>query len=262
VQGVLALAVDMTEQTQTMQALHATRHTLLAQFEASQRALARELHDRVIQPLLGFTYQLTTLQQQLDVTETPDTVHTPTLTAFRGLHTSTIEIITTIRTLISELRIPGAEELNVVLAIEEFVSYLDGVASEPHPIIALELPEQEIRLPPSIAQCLFRVAQEGIRNALRHAQASSINVTLRMIETQIMLQIRDDGQGFVAPHPLNRLVQTNSFGLVGIAERVADVGGVFTITSAPGQGATLQIQIDVPESERAYGDSHSYSPGG
>ena len=69
------------------------------------------------------------------------------------------------------------------------------------PVIELDLDESGLTLPKPIALCLFQVAQESLRNALKHAQARHITLNLRLQTDEIMLRVRDDGHGFQVPGP-------------------------------------------------------------
>jgi signal transduction histidine kinase len=87
------------------------------------------------------------------------------------------------------------------------------------------------------------VAQEALRNALQHAQAQHIQIVLRQEGTGVQFQISDDGRGFVVPPHLSDLMHANHFGLVGMSERVAWLGGQFAIQTRPGHGTTMTVHL-------------------
>ncbi|MCB8946362.1 MAG: sensor histidine kinase, partial [Ardenticatenaceae bacterium] len=85
---------------------------------------------------------------------------------------------------------------------------------------------------------LFRVTQEGLTNIRKHAQASQVSVNLTYQPHQVQLSIIDNGLGTDDPTP-------NGFGLIGIRERISQLGGGVKIGSAAGQGFTLTVTIPV-----------------
>ena len=93
-----------------------------------------------------------------------------------------------------------------------------------------------------IRTVLYRVAQEALTNVARHAHATRVDICISEIAGSISMHIEDDGNGFevVGKHGAKK---TNRLGLVGMRERVEMVGGVFTLTSAPGQPTSIQVKI-------------------
>ncbi|QLQ06664.1 MAG: hypothetical protein HZY76_11860 [Anaerolineae bacterium] len=110
-------------------------------------------------------------------------------------------------------------------------------------MIRLNLDRRGAFLSDALSICLFRAAQEGIRNALEHAHASQIDVDLRVVDDRVLLTVRDDGCGFTVPERLSELAQMNHFGLIAVAERVAWIGGQFSVQSQAAQGATMRISL-------------------
>jgi signal transduction histidine kinase len=94
-------------------------------------------------------------------------------------------------------------------------------------------------LSPDVALCLFRVAQEALTNAVRHARARTIDVELMATSDGVELRVVDDGVGFVASE------RRSGLGLRSIDERVRLTRGRITVGSQPGQGTTLQVSIPI-----------------
>ena len=86
---------------------------------------------------------------------------------------------------------------------------------------------------------LFRIVQEGLNNALKHAEAKSALLVVRRSEDSVRMELTDDGRGFDS-------AQKDGFGLNGLRERVRLLGGVLVVRSAPGQGTQLQVSIPLP----------------
>jgi two-component system sensor histidine kinase NreB len=99
------------------------------------------------------------------------------------------------------------------------------------------------RLPSHLELILYRIAQEGINNAIRHGKATQIQLGLEVDAAAIRLTINDNGTGF---HQSERY---SGLGLVGIRERVELLKGHFTMNSSPGSGTSLAIEIPVPIKE-------------
>ncbi len=125
------------------------------------------------------------------------------------------------------------------------------------PKIELDLDKGKVELPEPVATCIFRVAQEALRNALKHAQARHIWLGLHLRDDQVALSIRDDGCGFRVPVRLSELANGGHFGLVSIAERVAWAGGQFALQSKPGEGTKVLVHIPLSKAKRDDGQDDS-----
>jgi signal transduction histidine kinase len=95
-------------------------------------------------------------------------------------------------------------------------------------------------LSPEVETNLLRIGQEAINNAVKHAQANRIDVALNFDTSSVRLSIRDDGRGF---DPSEQIADGH-FGLIGMRERAAQVGGALSIQSTPERGT--EIVVDVP----------------
>ena len=99
-------------------------------------------------------------------------------------------------------------------------------------------------VPNHVAAVGFRAVQEGIRNVLAHARASSLTVTADMRDGQLVIDVRDDGVGFTAEYARARADQGH-VGLRGLRDLVTGAGGQLTIDSAPGRGTRMRVQVPV-----------------
>lgn len=88
---------------------------------------------------------------------------------------------------------------------------------------------------------LYRVVQEALANAARHAQAQKITLCLTWQDTRLDLTVQDDGQGFAVPATLRSLTEQGHFGLVGMQERVNLIGGTLRLESTPGRGTRMSV---------------------
>jgi signal transduction histidine kinase len=109
--------------------------------------------------------------------------------------------------------------------------------------VELDLPSDSAlgSLPAEAPVNLYRVAQEALANVARHAAARHVVIRLSWEECRLALVVQDDGRGFIAPHSFHVLATQGHFGLVGMQERVALIGGELAVTSAPGQGTIVRV---------------------
>ena len=100
------------------------------------------------------------------------------------------------------------------------------------------------RFNPEAEAAIYRVVQEALHNSSRHAEAKLVRVTVREDPGQILLSVQDDGKGF-------QLEQERGMGLLGIEERVTNLGGHFRVESEPGHGTLLEVVLPVPAAQTA-----------
>ena len=101
--------------------------------------------------------------------------------------------------------------------------------------------EGERRLPLAIEEEIYRIAQEGLNNVVKHAQSQQVRISLRYNEKTVCLELEDDGVVF----DLEAAKRNGGIGLRGMEERVRQMGGELKIESAPGKGTRLQVMIPV-----------------
>lgn len=208
--ATLAWAMASVQRERTRAAVDWGRRLLEAQ-EEERRGIARELHDGVVPNLEAIALQMS--RQAPDVA--PGVLHDTAQqlrTLSRGLHPGVIDHLT----LCDALRQLVANETSDACAIVLECAVLP-----------------DLNFPSRLAG--YRIVQEALTNARRHAGATHVTVGLRRHEENVELTIRDDGAGFVVP-PSDRLA---SLGLRSMRERASALGGSLQITSAPGAGTTI-----------------------
>jgi signal transduction histidine kinase len=99
--------------------------------------------------------------------------------------------------------------------------------------------DADMRLPPGVETALYRIVQEALNNAVKHAAARSVWIGLECRPHQVTCSIRDDGSGFDA----RRWPQAQGLGLTGIRERINNLGGSMRLQTAPSKGTTIQADI-------------------
>jgi signal transduction histidine kinase len=203
----------------------------LAALEERNR-LARDLHDSVTQSLFGASMFADTAEHQLAAGQIDQAAET-----ISKLRDTTKGALGEMRLLIYELRPPVLENEGLPAAL---VSRLETV--EQRAGLRTELDIEDIdRLSPDIEQQFYSIAIEALNNILKHAQAEKISVSLRKEGTQIELQVEDDGIGF----DLAAERESVGLGLIGMEERAAQLGAQLNIESAPGNGACLQLIMEI-----------------
>ena len=245
--GIAAHNVRLAEQLQAARRELAYAHQqLLVGHERERRRLAQELHDGAVQQLMGISYQLVFKEggrkNRRDRSKTGDEKE--------EIRREVLGVATQLRRLIGELRPAGLEELGLTAAIEGYVAHLQREGGSDVPEIRLNLDASGAALSEPVAICLFRVAQEGLRNALKHARARQVTLHLRLLGGEAVLSVYDDGRGFHVPSRLSTLTEADHFGLVGMAERVNWAGGQFDVRSQPGVGTEVTARIPLNEKGR------------
>jgi signal transduction histidine kinase len=196
--------------------------------EKERQLVSYEIHDGLAQYIAGAIMHLEAHLHDLEGREPRDLME-----GMRLLRAAAEES----RRLIGGLRPPSLDELGIVAAIESLVA--DARTEIPQVMFTHGLPDG--RLPAPLETAIFRVVQESLNNARRHAKARSTSVTIEQAPGGVHVCIRDDGRGFdLAQVPDDR------FGLEGIRQRTRLFGGDLRITSAPGAGTTIEVSLPVP----------------
>jgi signal transduction histidine kinase len=207
---------------------------IIAAQEAERQRIARELHDETIQALI-------VLARRLDALERPSSQE-PAVSAARlaPLRELIGELSRGMRRIVRDLRPSTLDHLGLVAAVRGLVGQL---SAGPFVAAALEVEGTPRRLDPQAELALFRIAQEALHNALRHAGASTIVVRIAFAAGQVLLEVRDDGGGFAVPSPIDDHVASGRLGLAGMDERARGVGGALVVESTPGAGTVVRVTV-------------------
>jgi signal transduction histidine kinase len=200
-----------------------------AVLEERQR-LARDLHDSVTQALYGVTLHAEAALRLLAAGDL-----TTTAAYLRELRDTAQEALDEMRLLLFELRPPVLEQVGLAAALQARLNAVEGRAN-----LETRLSVEDLgKLPSAVEQALYRIVQEALNNALKHAHARRITVHLLRTDTSVILEVNDDGVGF----DVAAAQETGGLGLRGIAERAAQFNGKVTVHSAPGAGTQLRVEI-------------------
>jgi signal transduction histidine kinase len=149
-----------------------------------------------------------------------------------------------LRRYIYDLHPAKLQQLGLVGAIEYWV----GESVPPDgPTTRIEERGRRVPLSAEVESCLYRVARESVSNALRHAQAESLQVLVIYQPTDVTLVVSDDGHGFDVGAAMYDSNAGSSVGLRSIAERVASAGGHVSIDSQPGRGCEVRVSMPTEE---------------
>jgi PAS domain S-box-containing protein len=219
--------------------LQALSQRLVEVQEDERRAIARELHDRVGQSLAALSLNLTIVSNELS--SLVDEQVNLRLLDSRQLVT---EVIAQVRDVMADLRPAVLDDYGLEAALH---TTLEKFRERFGMDIRFERNQSLIpRLNPSIEMTLLRIAQEAIVNVGRHAHADQVNLSLQLEENRICLTVQDNGTGIQSWETVNR---TGSHGLTIMRERAEAVGGMFQVSSTPGQGTKIEVSIPAPHQE-------------
>ena len=209
---------------------------LLQALEASnveRRRIASDLHDGVVQDLVGVAFTLGGAARSPDVT--------PESSQLLDQSANDVRVsIKALRSLLVEIYPPNLFEEGLVAALNDLLARANGrgVAA------TLDADGLQHPLPPAVTGLMYRAAQEAMRNALTHAQATTVTVRVFDHDQLATLEVVDDGVGFV-PESTDRDARHGHFGLQALSDLVTDAGGRFNVDSAPGAGTTLRVEVPI-----------------
>lgn len=193
--------------------------------------LARELHDSVKQHLFSLAMTTSAIRTQLDVMEG---ISPELRKMIREAESSAQTAQRETTRLIGDLRPGSLQERGLAVALNDF-TLLFG--AQEHLLIYLDVKGKEPPLSPSIAEALYRVAQEALHNVARHAQATRVDMQLQYLPGFVRLSLQDNGVGFDIHQPQSGL------GLANMQERMLEVGGKLDIDSQRGMGTRIIAEV-------------------
>ena len=231
------------ERTEQLKFQVTARKEAEVQFKATlaeRTRLAKELHDTIEQTMTGITLQLNTVNKLFR--EEPEEASRHLGLIRNMVRLSRVDL----RRSIWDLRSRELEQFDLYKALSLGAT---RIASNAGVRVEVETKGNVGPLPEVIEEALLRIGQEAVTNTVKHADARCIKIELDFTEAQIVMEIRDDGKGFMpesSPGP-----NDGHFGLLGMSERAKRLGGQITVTSAPGTGAVIRVEIPLfrPETQ-------------
>lgn len=221
-------------------ALQDAQRRLLTEREQERKRLAREIHDVSIQDLLSLNYELEEIEESVAKGDATSDDITEIRQSIRSL-------VEDLRRICGDLRPPTIDSLGLPAALRSSArdwSRRTGI------LIELEVTEDFGRLPETIELSIFRIVQESLNNIWKHANATEAKVSLRPISPRLLLvSIYDNGKGLSESFSLAELGGAGHYGLLGISERVALMGGRLRFENRPKGGLLLQVEVPHPRTK-------------
>jgi signal transduction histidine kinase len=195
---------------------------------AERNRMARELHDAVAQKLfsLRLTARTAAALAERDAART--------VRELAQVERLAAEALAELRAVIFELR-PADLADGLVASLRKHVEVLDRA----HEATVRLAADDAVVLPEEHEAVAFRITQEALYNALRHAQAGTVEVRLATDDARAVLEVADDGSGFDASDTENQ----GGLGLASMRDRAYSIGGELTIDAAPGRGTTVRLEV-------------------
>ena len=215
-----------------------TAHGLRRSIEASERERqrwARELHDQTLQDMAGLRIALSAARRR----RSPEALAAAVDDTIARLGDG----IEALRAIITDLRPAALDQLGAKAALEALVERARSAPDAPEVDLLVDLDfeagRRSSRHEPAIEDATYRLVQEALSNALKHASASRVEISVVERDGAVHIDVRDDGRGFDADR------DAAGFGLIGMRERVALVDGTLEVRSLPGQGTQLHAELRV-----------------
>lgn len=204
--------------------------------ETERRALSRELHDEVGQSLSAVLIELRNLLSGLGIRSEEQSRNQVEL--IKGLVEGAVRVV---RNMALLLRPSMLDDLGLVPALRWQAREVSKRTSM-DVSVAAELPSDN--LPDDYKTCIYRVVQEALHNCSRHSRASAVRIRVQQEPERLTLSIQDDGEGF-------NVKEVKGLGLLGIQERVAQLGGECMVHSEPGGGTVLTVHLPFHNGEQS-----------
>jgi PAS domain S-box-containing protein len=245
--GYVGCDIDITERKNAEDLIRASQAALEASYqeihylagrlieaqEVERARIARDLHDDVSQQLAGVSIAFSGLKQRLGEYHVSEELRQE----LAELQQQTRELARNVRQLSHDLHPTVLQHLGLVKGLTSYC----GELGRTHDVAMTCTAEGDFgAITPDAALCVYRIAQEALRNVIAHAVASRANVRLLQMGDQAQITIADDGRGFDAT---NRAERDRGLGLVSMSERARIIGGTVSIVSGLNQGTRVQATV-------------------
>ena len=236
------VVTDMTEARRSEERLRTLTNRVVQAQEAERGHLAHELHDTVTQMLCAVLVRSHTLGDKLPARNQPAKREAKQL---NELIRRTVEEVERIS---RNLRPSVLDQLGLIAGLHDTSSEFANRTGVSVKMVCVQL---TVRLPADTELALFRILQETLRNVEKHARARHVTVQLTKPGDFVQLTIHDDGIGFDPDHHPVRRKGKGGFGMLGMRERAAYVGGILIVRSIRRAGTDIEIRIPLPPSATA-----------
>lgn len=243
--GAVVTARDVTAWRRVRHELEAYHAELQRLVDAQDRVqederlrVSRELHDETLQSLVAVLMEVTAARARSSGSD-------PLRTTLDRIERLTVGTIQATRRIVSDLRPAALDELGLVPALQALAAqFADRHGIDCELDADALTSNDESRLGAALSACLYRSAQEALNNVARHASARSVRLVLEPVPpSTLVLTVSDDGVG-MAP---GSDAKPQSFGLLGMRERVRAVGGTLRVSGREGRGTTVELRLPLPD---------------
>jgi signal transduction histidine kinase len=221
-----------------LETVRASQERLVFAGEEERKRLRRDLHDGLGPTLAALTLRVDTLRNGLRGSESRASIGADGLDAAlldlrRGIQTTVADV----RRIVEGLRPSALDELGLADAVEELAARMAAGSG-----LAIEVHAGQLAPMSAAAEvAAYRIVQEALNNAVQHARATRVVVTLATHGSELVIAVADDGTGAVAP-------RANGVGLLSMRERASALGGELHIDAVRGRGTTITARLPIPVS--------------
>ena len=221
--------------SQQLQVEQLLAQVVLAQEEERNR-ISIDLHDSVAQWLVATSYGMQTFKQEL-----PAKADGKARRDLSDMESTIARSLKELRRVVVGLRPPALDELGLTHALRQSLEELksDGIDCRFSQV------GTPCRLPSSMEIAVYRVVQEALTNIRKHAEATKINLRLQFQEDKLLVEIRDNGQGFNLSQTLDSAIAVGHLGLLGMKQRAEMLGGDIRIKTSEGNGTTIILSLPI-----------------
>ncbi|MEW8987320.1 MAG: sensor histidine kinase, partial [Bacillus sp. (in: firmicutes)] len=230
--GPLLQDLKATEDVKALnRVLQTSRERLVLAREEERHFLRRNLHDDLAPRLAALAYTAAAAEDLVE--KDPQTVKT-LLAEHQRMILGTVDDI---RRLVYDLRPAAIDELGLVGAVKQRIEEVSSIGSTS---FSYDLPEKVEDISPAVEVAVFRIISEGVANVVRHAQAKHATVSLVKLEDRLVIEISDDGIGFIEKKEARAI---GGLGVPSMKERAAELGGELTIERLMEGGTRIMAWI-------------------
>ncbi len=223
-EGVCGISTDISQRLEAERQLRRLAQQLVTVREEERQRLSFRIHDEICQELTGITFMLAATARRLG----PEAAER--VPELERAGTQLAHVIDHLRSVARGLHPVVLRDLGVAESLRALAQTL----STPRLAIDVDVPAGLPDMSPDLGLAVYRIAQEAVLNAVRHAETHAVRVAVYAADGVIRLVIGDDGRGFEP-----RSVAGRSLGLLGMEQRAIAVGGILHIDAAPGRGTRI-----------------------
>ena len=206
--------------------------------EEERSRIAREIHDELGQLLTALNMDIGGLLRSAEPLDAEQKMMA------RRIRQALTETLSSVQRISSELRPAALDDFGLIAAIESEVHTFEertGIECD------LSLPEDAVPLGPEADVAIYRIVQEAMTNVARHSHASRLEIHVRQRPDEVLVEIRDDGEGISCA----KLTDRNSLGIAGMRERAKRIGAILEVEGTEGHGTIVSVRVPIKSAQTA-----------